>query len=195
MSTTLHKVLILEENTDHLELLTSILEEHFTPIDIHTVESIEDCLDFLEKGGYHLVFTGYYIHSTPITERLESIVLNAAGAPVIVISGSGDEAIAAQAIKLGASEYLVKNKKTMEKIPSLVAKYFKKGRQRGYKPKTAIEGAEFSNRLLREMDHLMQRARNLTAEVATKTTNVDTSSIESLFSQIRRLRKLIQEPK
>ncbi len=192
---TLHKVLILEENTDHLELLTSILEEHFTPIDIHTVESIEDCLDFLENTEYHLVFTGYYIHSTPITERLENIVTNAAGAPVIVISGSGDESIAAQAIKLGASEYLVKDRKTMEKIPLLVAKYFKKGKPKGHRPKTAIEGAELSNRLLREMDHLMQRARNLTAEVATKTTNFDTSSIESLFSQIRRLRKLIQEPK
>lgn len=191
----LHKVLILEENTDHLELLTSILEEHFAPIDIHTVESIEDCLDFLENAEYHIVFTGYYIHSTPITERLESIVTNAAGAPVIVISGSGDEAIAAQAIKLGASEYLVKDRKTMEKIPLLVAKYLKKGKPKGHKPKTVIEGAELSNRLLREMDHLMQRARNLTAEVATKTTNVDTSSIESLFSQIRRLRKLIQEPK
>ncbi|MBI2974079.1 MAG: response regulator [Deltaproteobacteria bacterium] len=192
---TLKRVLILEENTDHLELLTSILEDHFSPIDIHTVESIEDCLDFLEQTAYDLIITGYYIHSTPISERLGHIVERAGGTAIIVISGSGDETIAAQMIKLGASDYLVKNKKTLEKIPALVSKYFKKVKSKTPPAKQSSAAAETSTRLLREIDHLMQKARAVTANIASKPESSDTLNLEVLFSQIKRLRKIIQEQK
>jgi len=93
--TELKRVLILEENTDHLQLLTSLLECHFSPIDIHTVETVEDCLDFLEQTPYDIIMSGCYIHNACITERLTDIVAGSNGAPIIIISGSGDENIAA----------------------------------------------------------------------------------------------------
>jgi DNA-binding NtrC family response regulator len=193
---TLKRVLILEENTDHLELLTSILEDHFAPIDIHTVESIEDCLDFLEQTSYDLIITGYYIHKTPISERLGHIVERASGTAIIVISGSGDEAIAAQMIKLGASDYLVKNKKSLEKIPVLVSKYFKRGKSGiASVARPGSSTPETSTRLLREIDHLMQKARAVTANIASKPVPDDALNMEVLFSQIKRLRKIIQEQK
>lgn len=182
--TNLRRVLILEENTDHLGLLTGLLEESFSPIDIHTVETIEDCLDFLEQTDYDLVMTGCFIHNCCITDRLGSIVEQARGTPIIVISGSGDENIAAEVIKLGANEYLVKTRKSIENIPDLVAKYFKKGRTVTQKP--IAQNIEDPARLLREIDHLMQKARSLTMKG-------DEDSLEPLFTQIHRLRKLIQE--
>lgn len=188
----LKRVLILEENTDHLELLTALLENNFTPIDIHTVETIEDCLDFLEQTEYDIVLTGCFIHNICITERLGHIVERAGGIPIIVISGSGDEGIAAEVIKLGASEYVVKTKKALEKIPLLVTKYFKKGRK--VKAKSPKEGFELNTRLARELDHLMQKARNLTTEIATKSVPEDSVSLDTLFTQIQRLRKMIQNP-
>jgi DNA-binding NtrC family response regulator len=188
----LKRILILEENTDHLELLTALLEDQFTPIDIHTVETIEDCLDFLEQTDYDIVITGYLIHSTPIIERLKDILLYSRGAPVIVISGSGDEAIAADVIKCGASEYLVKTKKTLEKLPLLISKYFKRGRSKTVPQKAKADNTQ--GQLLREMDRLMQKARTITVDIATKSPTKDTDSVDSLFSQIKRLRKLIQKP-
>lgn len=189
----LKRILILEENTDHLELLTALLEEQFTPIDIHTVETIEDCLDFLEQTDYDIIVTGYLIHSTPITERLRDLLLYSRGAPVIVISGSGDESIAADVIKCGASEYLVKTKKTLEKLPLLISKYFKKGKTKASPQKAKSHDTQ--SQLLREMDRLMQKARTITVDIATKSTGKETDSVDSLFSQIKRLRKLIQAHK
>lgn len=189
--TELKRVLILEENTDHLELLTSLLEEHFSPIDIHTVENIEDCLDFLEQTDYDIILTGCFIHNICITERLNDIVNSARGAPVIVISGSGDEHIAAQVIKLGASEYIVKTRKSLEKIPALVAKYFKK-QNKGKSPPSPPKEMETTGRIIREMDRLMQKARDITADIAAKKTPENIASMEALFSQIHKLRKLIQ---
>lgn len=182
----LKRVLILEENTDHLELLTGILEEHFSPIDIHTVESVEDCMDFLEQTQYDIILSGCFIHKLCITERLASIIELARGAPIIVISGSGDENIAADVIKRGANEYIVKTRKSLEKLPNVVEKYFKKGLKK-LEPQP-LQSNESSIHILREIDHLMQKARSLT-------TKEDANDLESLFSQIHRLRKLIQDRK
>ncbi|MBI2092435.1 MAG: hypothetical protein HYT75_05550, partial [Deltaproteobacteria bacterium] len=123
------------------------------------------------------------------------IVERAGGTAIIVISGSGDETIAAQMIKLGASDYLVKNKKTLEKIPALVSKYFKKVKSKTPPAKQSSAAAETSTRLLREIDHLMQKARAVTANIASKPESSDTLNLEVLFSQIKRLRKIIQEQK
>lgn len=189
----LKRVLILEENTDHLELLTALLEEHFSPIDIHTVETIEDCLEFLEQTAYDLIMTGYFISNSKISERLHEIIELSQGSPIIVISGSGDEHIAAEMIKLGASDYIVKNRKSLEKLPPLISKYFKK--DRAHKNTPPPSPAETSTRVLREIDRLMQKARTLTSEMATKSNVEDGSALDSLFSQIHRLRKIIQEQK
>jgi len=191
----LKRVLILEENTDHLELLTSLLECHFSPIDIHTVETVEDCLDFLEQTAYDIIMSGCYIHNICITERLADIVSRSQGSPIIIISGSGDENMAAQTIKLGASDYIVKTRKSLDKIPGLLSKYFKRPHKTKSGERTKASGIETADRVLRELDHLMQKARNLTIDIASRSKTDDSSSLESLFSQIHRLRKLVQEQK
>ena len=191
----LKRVLILEENTDHLELLTGILEESFTPIDIHTVETVEDCLDFLEQTDYDIVISGSFIHSISITERLTDIVAHAKDTPIIIVSGRGDENMAAEVIKLGASEFLLKTKKNLEKLPPLISKYFKKGKKSKAPPRPLLEGEELTNRLIRELDHLMQKARNITSNIALKGISEENSNLDPLFAQIGRLRKLLKEQK
>ncbi|PIR17941.1 MAG: hypothetical protein COV46_01975 [Deltaproteobacteria bacterium CG11_big_fil_rev_8_21_14_0_20_49_13] len=193
--TELKRVLILEENTDHLQLLTSLLECHFSPIDIHTVETVEDCLDFLEQTPYDIIMSGCYIHNACITERLTDIVAGSNGAPIIIISGSGDENIAAQTIKLGASEYIVKTKKSLDKIPQILTKYFKLSQRTKGKKYPQPGTVETTGRLIREIDHLMQKARFLTTDIASRSKPDDQDALDSLFSQISRLRKLIQDQK
>jgi len=193
--TPLKRVLILEENTDHLELLTGLLEENFTPIDIHTVETVEDCLDFLEQTEYDIIISGSFIHSISITERLSDIIARTKGTPVIIVSGRGDENMAAEVIKLGANEFLLKTKKNIEKLPQLFAKYFKKEKKgKLFTPPSLLDGEDVTNRLIRELDHLMQKARVLTSNIAIKGTNEEVN-LDGLFAQIGRLRKLLKEQK
>ncbi len=176
------RVLILEENVDHLELLTGLLENHFSPIDIHTVESIEDCLDFLEQNNYDLVLSGCFVHDVCITERLSHIIDVANGAPVIVISGSADENMAANVIKLGASEFVVKTRKSLEEIPSLVEKYLKKARPATHQ----VKKAEGQNFISRELDGLTQKAKLFMSDSSPK----NISSLKSMLDQIERLKKM-----
>lgn len=187
--TQLKRVLILEENLDHLELLTMLLESNFTPIDIHTVETIEDCLEFLEQTEYDLIMTGCFIRNVCITERLSYIVERAHGAPIIVITGSGDENIAAEVIKLGANEYVVKTRKSLERLPTIIAKYFKRGRKH-IKQAERLGTKADSDLLLREVDRLIQKARTVTAKAVSSPLQGDMNSLEALFNQIQHLREL-----
>jgi FixJ family two-component response regulator len=89
-------VLIMEDNPSHAELLTEVLDRHFSPIIIHTVDTIK-----------------------AIRRRFKDI-------PLIVVTGRGDESLAAQLIRRGVTEYLVKTRETLESLPHVLEKFLKK---------------------------------------------------------------------
>ena len=185
------RILILEDNIDHLELLTHIINEHFTPVDIHTVESIEDCLDFLEEISYDVVITDASISGLPISDRLKELVKVAGETPVIVISGSGDENQAAQAIKDGAKEYITKSKETLLTIHEILNRQLQKSRTKQKSMSRPTPYREDSSvDFLREIDRLTQRARSITTNMIAPSSSKMADELDSLFSQIKKLREL-----
>ena len=60
-------VLIIEDNVHHAELLTEVLDRHFAPVIIHTVDTIEDGIEFAGQTAYDLIITGGVIRQTPVT--------------------------------------------------------------------------------------------------------------------------------
>jgi len=123
------RILIIEDNIDHVELLTYTIERNFVPVDLHTVESIEDALDFIEQTEYDIVFTDCYLNNDLIVDKIPNLRKKLDSVPIIVITGSGDESLAASVIKNGATDYVVKNKTSLVRIPKLIEKYcYKKGK-------------------------------------------------------------------
>ena len=118
-------VLIMEENSAHAELLTEVLDRHFAPVIIHTVDSMEDGLKFLSETPYRPILTDSIIGKKSIAEGLKKIRGKQKNIPVIVITGQGDESLAVKLTKIGATEYLVKTRETLEALPHVLEKYLK----------------------------------------------------------------------
>jgi len=79
-------------------------------LDLHHANTLEESLSYLDScKDIQIIFLDYRVHSR-ITglEILQHIRANAVKAPVIIVTGSGNEEIAVALMKAGASDYLVK---------------------------------------------------------------------------------------
>ncbi len=191
-------VLIIEDNVHHAEILTEVLDRHFAPVVIHTVDTVKDGLDFVSQSGYDLILTGAVIKETPVTEAISRIARLAGGTPIIVISGHGDERLAAELIKKGATEYLVKTRETLDALPALLAKHIKSRRAKSRKRKSKAK-PETSQRLpsaaaiIREVDKLTQRALAMLGGSKRRRRAASAGGneqLDQLLSQIKRLREM-----
>ncbi|MFA4874275.1 MAG: response regulator [bacterium] len=191
-------VLIIEDNLHHAEILTEVLDRHFAPIVIHTVDTVKDGLEFAGQSHYDLILTGAVIRETPVTDAISRIARLAEGTPIIVISGRGDERLAAELIKKGATEYLVKTRETLDNLPTLLARHFKsKGAGRGgpglRKGRAASpERLPSAAAIVREVDKLTQQALAMVGTKRRKRASAiqNRDQLDQLLNQIRRLREM-----
>ncbi len=118
-------VLVIEDNHAHAELLTDILDRHFSPIIVHIVDNINAADDFLINNKYQIILTTSTLKGRSAVNSIKRMKQKYNDIPIIVITGSGDEALAAKMIKSGVNEYLVKTRETMEDLPRILGKYLK----------------------------------------------------------------------
>lgn len=192
-------VLIIEDNVHHAELLTEVLDRHFAPVIVHTVETIGDAIEFAGQSVYDMIITAGVIHEIPITEALPKLVRISSGTPIIVISGRGDETLAAQFIKRGATEYLGKTRETLENLPSLLEKHLSAG-TRGKRNKSSRLKADKKLKsgitspadIIREVDKITQQALTIAGPRRRKRRlpSADIEQLDRLLGQIQNLREL-----
>ena len=189
-------VLLIEDNVHHAELLTELQDKHFAPVIIHTVETIEDGLEFASQSNYDLILTGAIIRDEQITEAIPRLTKLAEGTPIMVISGRGDEMLAAEIIKRGATEYLVKTKETLDKLPALISKHLAAGktRRRRKAPTGGVPGVRMPSpmEIIREVDKLTQQALAIVGPKRRRRSRAlsSTEELDGLLSQIKKLRHL-----
>ena len=70
-----------------------------------------------------MVWTDAFLHNRSVVRSLPVLIRAIPDIPIMVLADSGDETLAVDAIKHGATEYLIKNRETMEHLPTLLRKY------------------------------------------------------------------------
>lgn len=193
-----HYVLILESNVHHAELLTEILDRHFAPIIIHTVDTISDGVEFARQANYDLILTDGVVGGTPITDSMPELTRIASPAPIVVISGRGDEKLAAELIKLGAAEYMVKTRETLEILPASLDKYLStKRRAKKRKTSSKAERPDLKSsptEIIRAVDRLTQQALAIVGPRRRRRRSApEIEQLNHLLTQIRRLREMAQK--
>src|SRR4030042_3061559 len=100
------RILLVEDNSDHRELMRLALTGHDSMWEVEAVASGEESLRLLLRGEvFALVFLDYSLPGRDGLEVLEEIRRGEAPPPVVVVTGRGDEQGAVQGRKGGACAY------------------------------------------------------------------------------------------
>jgi PAS domain S-box-containing protein len=114
------RILYIEDDPGLARLMQKILQRRGFVVDV--ASNGEDGLGMLRTAGYDLLLLDY---NMPFMGGMDVIrMLSAEGSlvPTIMVTGEGNEAVAVEALKLGASDYIVKDAemKYMDLLPSVV---------------------------------------------------------------------------
>lgn len=120
MSTDKIKILIIEDDPDQRELIRETLEGHFGAGTVAEAESKASALS-QDLGAYDLILSDYNLPDCTGLDLLGEI-RRRCKTPVIMVTGENVTAFAAEAIRKGATDYVVKFGDYLFTIPLVVEK-------------------------------------------------------------------------
>jgi putative nucleotidyltransferase with HDIG domain len=151
-----HTLLIVEDNRDQVLLMRHALERHTPSWGIADTGDGEACLAHLKKNRPSLILLDFSLPRMDGLELLRRLKEDHPEIPVIMVTGHGNERIAVEAMKNGASDYLMKSTGFLETLPLVVHK--------------VLEKTTLRLQLARSQEELLQRNLELTMLLELTTT-------------------------
>lgn len=117
------RILLVEDNPDHAELARGVLMREKEIGEVVRVETGQDCLERLVGDReFDLILLDYDLPGINGLETLRKINKSGYDIPVIMVTGQGNEAVATEAIKMGAYDYIVKTGNYLAALPTVAVK-------------------------------------------------------------------------
>jgi PAS domain S-box-containing protein len=147
------RILHLEDEPKDAELVEATLESEDIACNITRIETEAAFLHALEQGGFHLILADYTLPSFNGLAALSIAQKTSPDLPFIFVSGTLDEALAIEALKLGATDYVFKTR--LSRIAPAVRRAISEGEQKTQR-KRAEEALRKNQAYLAEAQRLSQ---------------------------------------
>lgn len=115
-------ILLIEDNPDHAELIIRSLSK----FKVVQVKEKKNCLSILKKKHFDLILMDDYAEDKSMLSFVCELKRMNPDIPLMIITGHGDEQIAAKSIKAGADEYIVKTRKSLQSLSQIISKSIQK---------------------------------------------------------------------
>lgn len=117
------KILIVDDDEDDIVLTKELIVEGMkdTTLLFHEAHNFKEAVSIIDKSLYDVCIFDYRLNEIHGLELLRTVRRKGITTPIIFLTGQGDEEIAVEAMKAGASDYLVKGKLS----PNLLSKTIK----------------------------------------------------------------------
>ncbi len=120
-------ILSLEDADDDFESLNALLKNN-SQINLSRTKSIGESMNLLKKGLFDLILLDYMLPDGNGLDFLKIMSEKGLEIPTVVITGQGDEMIAAQIIQAGAYDYLPKNRVSTKSLSRIIASTMEKAK-------------------------------------------------------------------
>lgn len=110
-------LLVVEDNTLHARLVLTMLSEAWgDDAPVRHVKRLESALEAIEEAAPDCVLLDLVLPDADGLEAVDSLLLNAAHVPIVVLSAHEDDHLALRAVRKGAQDYLVKGTVTADAL-------------------------------------------------------------------------------
>jgi signal transduction histidine kinase len=144
------RILYLEDDPKDAELVEALLEAEGVACSVTRVDSRADFLAALEQEGFDLILADYSLPSFDGMSALKIAVGRRPEMPFIFVSGTMGEEVAIEALKIGATDYVLKTR--LSRILPSMQRALREGRER-------VERALAEEALRRSEAHLSRAQR------------------------------------
>jgi PAS domain S-box-containing protein len=140
------EVLVVEDETIHRRQIEHIFISREDRFSITCAGNIQEAAEKLQNNGYHLIIADVFLPDGKGMQLLTDASLQV-DIPVIMISGKGNEAIAAESIKAGAWEYIIKSEDAFRDLPEKTEQVYREWRYKQQQQKAERELRETQSKL------------------------------------------------
>ncbi len=124
------RVLYIDDCSADRELVRDALEKESSGFEIVEACSQEEFEARLAEGTYDLVLSDFNILGFEGADVIEIVQAKCPDVPVIIVTGTGSEEIAVEAMKQGAADYVIKSPDHMQQLPVTIQAVLEKTRLR-----------------------------------------------------------------
>jgi len=195
-------ILLIEDNKDHAELIQRSVSDGLGQVKVMVASRTSQAFSLLAKHNYDLILSDYYLPDSKGESYIKKLSEKAPDTPIIIITGQGDEKIAARSIKAGADDYIVKTREALKALPRILNRTFTKHQTSLEKKKNEIKKhleaqKKAVKKVLGEVGKLeekMKRLKKLSHPPKRKNAPPSTSpSLETLAEQVNSLKEFVKK--
>src|SRR3954463_13445481 len=148
------RILLLEDSTLDAELVTEALASARLAIEIERVDSASGFTRAVQDERWDIILADYRLAAFDGLSALEIVQARAPDTPFVFVSGALGEEVAVEALKRGATDYVLKER--LDRLPATVLRALAEARERGERKRaqdTLQQMLDERTALLHELDH------------------------------------------
>jgi two-component sensor histidine kinase len=148
------RILLLEDSALDAELVTEALIDAGLSVSIERVVSADEFAGAVRDKSWDLILADYLLPAFNGLHALEIARETSRATPFVFVSGALGEEVAVEALKRGATDYVLKDK--LDRLPATVLRALAEARERGEKERAqdALQRMlDERTALLHELDH------------------------------------------
>lgn len=133
------RVLYVDDSYFDRELVLDALEKAHDGFKLKLAANRAEFESALVEGGFDVVLSDFNILGFEGLQVLDAVKVRNADIPVIIVTGTGSEEIAAEAIKRGAADYVIKTPTHIMRLPATIHAAFDRQRLEQQKRQTEAD--------------------------------------------------------